>query len=174
MKRLSVLFAAAASVVISIWLLPASCAREPKFYLPKVGQKYEFMPAVMNSTAPVRSEREDLGAVHMTVRWGGRALDKDRGNPRLNFYGKNSDTPIYSALWADLETAYKTSGCKNEQIETLDGPMPGVTLICDGRIKLSEIERIEAVDDSGETKSCDAFSTYQRADDVLAIIVQLY
>lgn len=174
MKRIFVLATAAVAVVTAVWWFPSSCAREPKFYLPKVGQKYEFMPAVMNSTAPVRHEREDLGALHMTVRWGGRALDKSRGNPRLNFYGKNKDTPVYSALWADLENAFRTSGCENEQIETLDGPMPGVTLICDGRIKISEIERIEAVTDDGETKSCDAFSTYQKADDVLAIIVQLY
>lgn len=154
--------------------MPASCAREPKHYLPKVGQKYEFLPVSMNTTESIRHIPEDLNGLHITVRWGGRPLSVDKGNPTLNFFKKGNDTPVFTAAWGDLETAYKTSGCTNEQIETLDGPMPGVTLICDGRIKINEIKRIEAVSNDGESKSTTDFSTYKRADDVLAVIIQLY
>jgi hypothetical protein len=161
-------------LLLGFGLLPFSCARDPKFYLPKVGQKYSFLPVQMNNTVPVRYVHEDLSGLHLTVRWGGRAVEKDNGNPTLKFYKKDQDTPFYSAAWSDLETAYKTSGCNNEQIESLDGPMPGVALICDGRIKMSEVAKIEAISDKGEVKFGQSFSTYKRSDDVLAAIVQLY
>ena len=161
-------------LLLGFWLLPFSCARDPKFYLPKVGQKYSFLPVQMNNTAPVRYVHEDLSGLHLTVRWGGRAVEKDNGNPTLKFYKKDQETPFYSVAWSDLETAYKTSGCNNEQIESLDGPMPGVALICDGRIKMSEVAKIEAISDKGEVKFGQSFSTYKRSDDVLAAIVQLY
>lgn len=174
MKHRASITLVALVILGAFWLMPASCAREPKHYLPKVGQKYEFLPVSMNSTESIRHDQEDLGGLHLTVRWGGRPLSVEKGNPTLNFYKKGNNTAFYSAAWGDLETAYKSSGCKNEQIETLDGPMPGVTLICDGRININEIERIEAVDATGESKSTTEFSTYKRADDVLAVIIQLY
>ncbi len=161
-------------ILAGMWFLPFSCAREPKFYLPKVGQRYSFLPVQMNNSNPEKYVHEDLPALHITVRWGGRAVDKENGNPTLNFYKKDQTSPFYSVPWAELETAYKTSGCSNDQIETLDGPMPGVTLICDGRIKISEVAQVEAVSDNGEKKYGYEFSTYKRSDDILAAIIQLY
>jgi len=162
------------ALLLGMWFLPLSCAREPKFYLPKVGQKYSFLPVQMNNSNPEKYVHDDLSGLHLTIRWGGRAIDKDKGNPTLNFYKLDQEEPVYSVTWADLSNAYKTSGCNNNQIETLDGPMPGVTLICDGRIKISEIVKVEAVNDNGEKKSGYDFSTYKKSDDVLAAVVQLY
>ncbi len=173
MKK-SVFISLTLGLLAGIWLLPISCAREPKFYLPKVGQKYSFLPVQMNNSNPEKYQHEDLRGLHLTVRWGGRALEKDKGNPTLQFYKKDQENAAHSFSWAELVSLYKTTGCTNEQIETLDGPMPGVALICDGRIKISEIVKIEAVSDAGEKKFAYDFSTYKKSDDVLAAIIQLY
>jgi len=173
MKR-SIIFYLGMGLLVSISFLHISCAREPKFYLPKVGQKYSFLPVQMNNSNPETYVHEDLSGLHLTIRWGGRSIEKEKGNPILNFYRNGHDTPAYSAKWADLEKAYKSSGCSNDQIESLDGPMPGVTLICDGRIKISEITKVEAVNESGEKKYGYDFSTYKKSADILAAIIQLY
>jgi hypothetical protein len=92
----------------------------------------------------------------------------------LRFYKAHGrSTPDLKIRWGDLAELYRTSGCSNEQIGSLDGPGTGVALVCDARIKLEQFVLIEGVNKKGEKRSATSWATWRLADDVAAASIQL-
>ena len=155
--------------------LQSSCAREPHYSPVPLNQPLLLLPVSVNELGPVNRAIKDSGGVHLTIYVGGAPIGHDNSAAQINFYRNNQPQAFYETTWAQLKPDYKTSGCKADQISTLDGPLDAV-LICDGRLgKLSEITRIEVISvKSGKIISTSNFSTYQRGDDVTAMMLQLY
>ena len=164
-------FAAACITLVT----PSSCAREPHYSPVPLNQPMLLMPVSVNQTGPVNRVIKDLGAVHLTIHWEGASIGVEDSSAQIKFYRNNQPQAFYETTWTQLKLDYKASGCKADQIATLDGPLDAA-LICDGRLgKLSEITKVEVVSPKeGETKSTSSFSSYQRGDDVMAIMLQLY
>ena len=156
-------------------LTPRSCAREPHYSPVPLNQPMLLMPVSVNERGQVNRVIKESGGVHMTIYLGGAPIGYENGSAQINFYRNSQPQAFYETTWAQLKLDYKTSGCKADQIASLDGPLEAV-LICDGRLgKLAEITRIEVISaKNGKVKSASDFSTYQRGDDVTAITFQLY
>jgi hypothetical protein len=162
-------------MVIGFLTTPISCAREPQFKLPPIGQTITLMPISVGKAKDLRSPLKDFKAVHLTVGWGGRAIMSDRGDPHLLFYVEGQDEPVKDVAWAELETSYRSTGCSDDLIATLDGPLVGQALICDGSFGgFDQYSHIGAVNSKGRTRDATSWSTYKINDDVLGVIVNLY
>ena len=168
-------FKIAFAVACITLLTPSSCAREPHYSPVPLNQPMLLMPVSVNERGPVNRAHKDSGGVHLTIYVGGAPIGHDNSAAQINFYRNNQPQAFYETTWAQLKLDYKTSGCKADQIATLDGPLDAV-LICDGRLgKLAEITRIEVISaKNGKIRSTSSFSTYQRGDDVTAMMLQLY
>src|SRR5690606_34545458 len=111
-------------------------------------------------------------ALHLTVMWGGRPIDAKNGNPILRFQYADQ-TPPLEIRWEDLASAWQTSGCSDEMIETLDGPMRGVALICDGRIDIARVRYIEAITNTGDKRIATSWASYVLSELVHGVSIQL-
>jgi hypothetical protein len=153
-----------------------ACSREPKLLLPKIGQTMSLMPIAVNSVAPVTVDYGDARGLRLLVNWGGRAINAVEGNPVLKFYGAaDPKTPVYSAAWADLEVAWKHTGCTDDMIAAMDGTLMGQALLCDGGLDIRKIVRIEAVDEAkGEVRTATQWTTWKQTDDVVTVTVSVY
>lgn len=178
MKRTHALMnAAALSLVVGglAYGLPSCAQREPKIGFPPLNKTFTLMPAVTNHSDSVRLKSSDMAAIqglHFTVMWGGHPMSD--ADIELRFYRAHGRaTPDLTIRWGDLTELYRTSGCSNEQIASLDGPGTGVALVCDGRIKLDQFVLIEGVNKKGQKRSATSWATWRLADDIAAASIQL-
>ena len=171
LKFYKIVFAAACVFL----MFPNSCSREPHYSPIPLNQPMLLLPSSVNETGSVNKVIQDLGGVHLTSYWEGASIGTEDSAAKIKFYRNNQAQAYYETTWTQLKSDYRASGCKSDQISTLDGPLDAA-LICDGRLgKLSEITKVEVVSPKeGETKSTSTFSSYQRGEDVTAVMVQLY
>ncbi len=149
----------------------ANCAREPRFRAPKLGEVVEIKPVAVNYLlAPAVATHK---AIKLNAMWGGRAISSDKGNPTLNFYRANGSLKM-SRKWADLTDSYRVTGCSDEQIASLDGYLMGAALICDGSLDLSDVHKIEAVDDTGEKRASTSWGVYRVSEQVSGVSLGFY
>jgi|GEM_PF-5127393 hypothetical protein len=147
------------------------CAREPRYKSPKMGEVVTIKPIAINLQLVQPPHKTQ--ALKLNVMWGGRMLTSEKGDTTLNFYDKNGKLRR-TVNWAELETAYQTTGCDNEAIATLDGSLMGTALICDDSLDLKEITMIEGVDSKGEKRFSTSWSVYMLDDEVAAASIGLY
>lgn len=151
-----------------------NCAREPRLKIPPIGETMLIKPIAVNFTSVPRVAKPEK-AVRLDVMWGGRAISKEKGNPILRFYKNPGDAePAFSKYWSELAEAYKSSGCSNDQIATMDGYLMGTALICDGSFNLENIKFIEAQQDNGEKHMATSWSSYPVSEDVTGYSIGLY
>ncbi len=176
MKSWIITLVVSAATIIGFLSTPISCARQPEFKLPPIGQTFTIMPSYVGATdGNLKSPELDFKAVHLTVAWGGRSLDSQKGDPRLLLYKSGIEKPVIDVAWADLETAYRSTGCTDDLIATLDGPLVGQALICDGSIgPFDQYSHVEAVNSKGKRRMATSWSTYKISNDVLGVIIQLH
>ena len=169
--------AVAAVTAAGMLLHKLTAPREPQYAELELGKPITMMPINKDNLMPLSAvpPTKTLGAVHMTINWEGASIGLEDPGATIKFYRGVQSAPFYTTSWTDLKRAYRSSGCSNNQIGSLDGPLDAV-LICDGRLgKLSELSKIEVfAPKEGETKVATAFSAYNRSDDVLSVMVQLY
>lgn len=159
----------AATVTLS--LLPFSCAvRAPRIVHLPIGQHVTLMPVSVNDSRPVRATGINYSALRLNILWGGRPI---RSGATLRLYKKGVAEPAWSQSWDDLVAAYKTTGCDNDQIGTMDGG-EGTALICDGSLKIEDFYAADAIDDNGDVRRATSWSTFAVSDDVLAAAIQLF
>ena len=169
--------AVAAAAAVGLLLHKLAAPREPRYAELELGKPITMMPISKDTLMPLSAvpPTKTIGAVHMTINWEGASIGLEDPGATIKFYRGEQNAPFYTASWTDLKRAYRSSGCSNNQIGSLDGALDAV-LICDGRLgKLSELSKIEVfAPKEGETKVATAFSAYNRPDDVLSVMVQLY
>jgi hypothetical protein len=133
------------------------------------------MPAAINHAGPLAAEELNVPGLRLTVMWGGHPLSSEKeGSVTLKFYKQSAEVPALTLSWTELETAYKTTNCTDEMIATLDGPLTGTALVCDGRIKIDQYSHIVGVSEKGKTRNATSWSTFRLTDDVVGAAIQLY
>lgn len=154
-------------------LLVTNCAREPRLKVPAIGETIYIKPIAINFTGTPKVENP-AKAIRLDVMWGGRAINGKK-NMTLKFYKNIGDSePAFTKTWTELEDAYKTTGCSNEQIAALDGYLVGAALICDGSFKLDGIHFIQGEQDDGEKRSATSWSSYPVTEDITGFTFGLY
>ena len=148
-----------------------SCAREPEFRAPKLGERLSIAPIAINTLLP-KSAPAGKG-VKLNIMWGGRPLSADQGEQTVNFLDQEGKIKL-SYKWSELTSAYRSTGCSNAQIATLDGYLQGAALVCDGSIDLNQISRIEVINEKGQKRTATSWSVYHIRDDVLGVSIGLY
>lgn len=159
------LFAALASPFI------ASCAREPQVKRLEIGQTVDLQP-IDPKAFMLRDLNDEEASFKLEVSWGGRPVARNQ-DLTLKFWGDDGNL-LYERNWADLEKAYKSTGCSNKQIATLDGYLLGVALICDGDLNIAQVKRITGSDKSGKTRKTDSWNVYPIGNQVYAVSIGLY
>ncbi len=152
-----------------IW---TACAPEPKFRPPGLGELITIKPIAINKLAPQHLASKTR-AIKLNVMWGGKAIDLEKGDMTLNFYGADSKIK-YTHKWSDLVESYRQTGCNGEQVATMDGYLMGVALVCDGSIDMTNIQLIEGIDPKGEKRSATSWGSYLVSEDVQAVSIGLY
>lgn len=165
------------SILLSLVVLTASgcsCStKEPKVGFPPIGKTMTILPIAVNPTGPVKSDLGTLPALRLTVMFGGHPT---RGDVTFNFY-KGDHQLAKSVKWADLEEAYKKTGCSNDQIlDGLQDKPAGTVLVCDGSLnglangEWNFVEGIEA-DEPEEPHTATSWSTYKYNEEILGVSI---
>lgn len=171
--RVGVLGAALLVIGAGIVWAPSCAQREPKVGFPPLNKTMTLMPLTVGQSGPAKlAAAQRPSGLRFTIMWGG-SLMKDE-SLELRFYKSlPATTPALSLSWGQLKDLYKSTGCANDQIATLDGPGQGMALVCDGRIPIDEFVYIEGVNSKGEKRAATSWSTWLLQEDVAAASIQL-
>lgn len=91
----------------------------------------------------------------------------------VSFQGEKGQL-IYEKSWGELQDSFRTSGCSDSQVSSLDGYLIGNALICDGSLDFSKVRLITGTDESGKQRSATSWSVYRASDDVITVSLGLY
>jgi hypothetical protein len=164
-----------ALVGAAVWL--HAIPRQPKYAALEIGKPMTLMPVTAQTLQPLSTVTTAIApkGVHLTIHWQGASIAVEHPAAAIKFYRGQDTAAFYATTWSELKQAYHSSGCTNNQIGSLDGPLDAV-LICDGRLgNLALLSKIEVyAPDRKKTKYATAFAAYQRSDDVLSVMVQVY
>lgn len=164
-----------AHILVIFTSLMGCARREPRVVLSPLNQTVTILPTVVNGAGPAQLPLSELlaaRALHVTVMWEGALLNDP--DTELRFYkGLDSVNPDLKIRWGDWVTWFRTSGCSNDQIATLDGPGVGVALACDGRVRIEQFVKIEAENKKGKIRSATSWATWRLTDDVVAASIHL-